>query len=141
MDTTDSTTKVKIPTEEERQRFIRDVLQPLRHRPEVIADIRYTGDWGTYSKDPTKSDWQVRQANRYLTEIDRRRELWPVTLGIWVGVSAVVVAILAMPLRDSILCRLLAWLGAGVCARPRNRSVSSAPTGAKQRTACIAATH
>ena len=60
-------------------------------------------------------DWRVRQANRYLTELDRRRELWPVILGIWVGVIAVVIAILAMPLRDSVLCRALTWLGLGVC--------------------------
>jgi hypothetical protein len=104
------------PSEEERRRFIREHLRPLKRRPEAIADARYTGKWGTYSTDPTKSDWRVRQANRYLTELDRRRELWPVTLGIWVAVFALMVAILAMPLRDSVLCRLFARIGMNVCS-------------------------
>ena len=104
------------PNEAERRHFILSELKPLRHSPELIADKRYTGDWGEYSTDPTKSDWRVRQANRYLTELDRRRELWPVILGIWVGVAAVVIAILAMPLSDSVLCRAIAQLGLGLCS-------------------------
>lgn len=109
--------KISLPeSEEERRRFIREHLKPNRRYPERIADTRYTGEWGHYSSDPTKSDWRVRQANRYLTELDRRRELWPVTLGIWVAVFAVTVAILAMPLKDSVLCWILTKFGANVCS-------------------------
>ena len=105
----------RAPSEDERRRFIREHLKPLKRWPEKIADARYTGEWGNYSPDPTKSDWRVRQANRYLTEIYRRRELRPVTLGIWVAVVAVIVAILAMPLRDSVLCWFFTKIGANVC--------------------------
>ncbi|QPF93753.1 hypothetical protein [Bradyrhizobium commune] len=96
---------VSLPRNEaERKSFIRDHL--LTRTADQIADARYTGEWGRYNRDPAKSSWKVRQANRYLTERDRRRALLWVTVGIWVGVVAVVVAILAMPVKDSLLCRL-----------------------------------
>ena len=108
--------RVSLPeSEEERRRFIREHLEPNRRYPERIADTRYTGKWGHYSPDPTKSDWRVRQANRFLTELDRRRELWPVTLGVWIAAIAALVAVLAMPLKDSLLCSVLIWLGVSFC--------------------------
>ena len=83
--------KVSLPLNEaERKQFIEEELKPLTE--EQIADKRYTTDWGTYSKDPTLSSWKVRQANRYLTEFDRRRELRPVLVGVWVGVLTLIIA-------------------------------------------------
>jgi hypothetical protein len=115
MENTPTATHVTVPTDQQREEFIRTQLKPLRRTPEKIADLRYTGEWGTYNTDPTKSDWRIRQANRYLTELDRRRELWPITLGIWIGVATMLTAILAMPLKDSVLCRLFLWLGMSAC--------------------------
>jgi hypothetical protein len=79
-----------------------------------IADKCYTDDWGPYDpKDSTRSSWKVREANRYLTELDRSRELQPVTFGVWVGVLAAGVAILAMPVKDSVLA-LTNWRTGGL---------------------------
>ncbi len=60
--------------------------------------MRYSGKWGHYDpKDPTKSSWKVRQANRYLEELKYRRGMTPVIWGVWLTFVAVMVAILAMP--------------------------------------------
>jgi hypothetical protein len=78
-----------------------------------IADKCYTDDWGPYDpKDSTRSSWKVREANRYLTELDRSRELQTVTFGVWVGVLAAGVAILAMPVKDSVLALTIGEQGA-----------------------------
>jgi len=93
--------QVVLPSKQELHEFQRQLRRLSRYE---IADNRYTDDWGPFDpKDSTRSSWKVREANRYLTELDRRRELQPVTFGVWVGVLAAAVAILAMPVSDSVL--------------------------------------
>jgi hypothetical protein len=77
-----------------------------RLTPREIANKRYSGDWGVFDpNDSTKSDPRVREANRYLTELNQRRNLVPVTIGVWTGVIAVFIGSLAMPVRDSVLAQ------------------------------------
>jgi hypothetical protein len=88
-------------TKAQLEAFRKELKQLTRYQ---IADKRYTGDWGHFDpKDSTKSSWMVREANRYLEELNRSRELQPLTFGVWVGVLTAAVAILAMPSRDSML--------------------------------------
>lgn len=90
-----------LSSKQQLQKFQRELRRLSKSE---IADKRYTDDWGPYDpNDSTRSSWKVREANRYLTELDRRRELQPVTFGVWVGVLAAAVAILAMPVSDSVL--------------------------------------
>ena len=96
-----------------RATFIRDELKRLRKSPETIANTIYRGDrWGPFHKnDPIKSSWRVREANRYITEIYRQRELRPVQYSILIGLVAVATAILAIPWGDSIFAQLRHLLG------------------------------
>ena len=82
-------------------------LRTERYR---IANDRYAGVWGNY--DPQKaqrSSWRVREANRYLTELEHRDDRRPGWIAVWGAVIAAVaticVAILAIPTEKSIYCR------------------------------------
>jgi hypothetical protein len=96
-----------------RATFIRDELKRFRKSPETIANTIYRGErWGPFHKnDPVKSSWRVREANRYITEIYRQRELRPVQYSILIGLVAVATAILAIPWGDSIFAQLRHLLG------------------------------
>ena len=90
-----------------RTAFIKEKLRPLRKTPEKIADTVYKGLWGAHRRDdPGKSSWRVREANRYITEIYRQRELNPLRYSIVLGLLAVAVAILAVPWGDSVFAQL-----------------------------------
>jgi hypothetical protein len=113
--------------EAERQRFIKEKLQPFHECPWEIADRRLKKEYGTYSNDPAKSSWRSREASRYVTELYRQRELKLVErsidlarrsiwIAIVVGLIAVFVAILAMPLKDSVIERLLCHFFQIVCS-------------------------
>jgi hypothetical protein len=92
--------------EKVRSAFLKE-LKKLRKSPETIADNRYKNKYGPYwPNEPIKSSWRVREANRYITEINRQRELRPVQLSIILGTLAVAVALLAIPLKDS----FFAWI-------------------------------
>jgi hypothetical protein len=98
--------------EEVRTAFIKSELRKLRKSPEIIANKRYREYWGVYRKDdPLKSSWRVREANRYITEIYRQRELRPVQYSIVIGLLAVATAVLAIPWGDSIFAQLRHLLG------------------------------
>ena len=83
-------------------------LRTERYR---IANDRYAGVWGNY--DPQKaqrSGWRVREANRYLTELEHRDDRRPGWIAVWGAVIAAVaticVAILAIPTEKSIYCEI-----------------------------------
>src|SRR4051794_41071206 len=89
------------PTEQQGRDFRKELR---RLRPYEIAEKRYDGDWGKYdARDSSMSSWRVREANRRLTTLNRRSELWPLTFGVWVAVITAAVAIMALPLSDSVL--------------------------------------
>jgi hypothetical protein len=115
-------------SEEERQCFIKKELEPLRERPWEIADNRLKKIYGMYSNNPAESSWKSREANRYVTELYRQRELKLVEhsidlarrsiwIAIAVGLIAVFVAILAMPLKDSVIERLLCHFFQILCSK------------------------
>jgi hypothetical protein len=82
-----------------------------------IADNRINGCYGEYDRhDPDDADWRAREANRYITELQRQRELRPVQISIYlavlIGLLAITIAAMAIPTKDSlfneITCRVFA---------------------------------
>lgn len=85
------------PTEAERLSF-RASLRGLAL--ESIRDRVLSGQYGAYDPtDPRRSAWRAREANRYITAMQRRAEVRPQWIGIIVSsllsLAALVVSILA----------------------------------------------
>ena len=53
---------------------------------------------------------KVRQANRYLTELNHHRDLRPVQISILIGLGAIAATILAIPSNDSIYAAIITAL-------------------------------
>jgi len=102
------------PSTAKRQEFRDEQLYVIR-TPEEMADLRYLGVWGPYDpRDASKSDWWVREANRFITKgqakadasRERRWALFGIIVAFAVGIVAAGAAVLAIPTKDSIFCKL-----------------------------------
>ena len=85
------------PSDEERIAFRRS-LRGLSL--ETIRDKVLAGDFGSYNPaDPRQSHWKAREANRFITDNVRAKELRPQWIGIvlstLLSLAALIVAILA----------------------------------------------
>jgi hypothetical protein len=85
------------PTEQERAAFRRSLGELSL---EAIRDKVLAGEFGLYNvSDPRQSHWQAREANRFITDQLRAKELRPQWIGIvlstLLGLAALIVAILA----------------------------------------------
>jgi hypothetical protein len=106
-------------SEQVRKAFVASELHPLRRTPWIIADRRLTGCYGTFTGQPHEASWRSREANRYITELYRQRELrqvkWSIYVAIIIGFLALVATILAMPTEKSVLSRLMCYLFGSLC--------------------------
>jgi hypothetical protein len=78
----------------------------------AIANRRYVGAWGNYDPQrPQRSSWKVREANRYLTELehrdDRRPGWWAIWAAFFLALISISVAVLAIPTEKSMYCRVI----------------------------------
>jgi hypothetical protein len=96
------------PTVDEYKAFMRN-LKGMR--TDIIINYRDNRKWGNWDPvDPRNSHWQVRAANRELTDRGKKRERRIQWIAIWfaflTGWIAIVVAALAIPLErgKSVYC-------------------------------------
>jgi hypothetical protein len=106
-------------TEQVRKAFVASELHPLRRTPWIIADRRLKGRYGMFTGEARQASWRSREANRYITELYRQRELrqvkWSIYVAIIIGVLALVATVLAMPTEKSVLSRLTCYLFGSLC--------------------------
>jgi hypothetical protein len=106
------------PSSEAHREAFRKELEVHRKQPWIIADNRYQGTYGPFEGASQYQSWRSREALRYITEEYRQRELrlvrYTIYAAIGVGVVAVGAAVLAMPMKDSVLssvaCRTVGML-------------------------------
>lgn len=107
------------PSENVRKAFVSSELRPLRKTPWIIADRRLKGCYGTFNGQVHEASWRSREANRYISELYRQRELrqvkWGIYVAIVIGLLTLGATILAMPTEKSVLSRLSCYLIGNLC--------------------------